>query len=100
MVWLRVQRSGRTSMRATTRSFPASVNVTPFNSANGIFIELTFSSGVMIGNPPILLQASYAGLTRVSINLRQNIFEMMDCWERRQVYVVCARQTTMPGNDV
>src|SRR5258708_19778080 len=23
----------------------------------------------------------------------------MDCRERRQVYVVCARQTTMPGND-
>src|SRR5712691_12728001 len=38
-------------MRATTRSFPASVNVTPFNSAKGIFIELTFSSGVMIGCP-------------------------------------------------
>jgi hypothetical protein len=30
---------------------PASVNVTPFNSAKGIFIELTFSSGVMIGCP-------------------------------------------------
>src|ERR1700760_2150172 len=23
----------------------------------------------------------------------------MDCRERRQVYVVCARQTTIPGND-
>jgi len=29
------------------------VNVTPFNSANGIFIELTFSSGVISSNPPI-----------------------------------------------
>jgi hypothetical protein len=40
-------------MRATTRSFPASVNITPFNSAKGIFIELTFSSGVMIGDPSV-----------------------------------------------
>jgi hypothetical protein len=24
---------------------------------------------------------------------------MMDCRERRQVYVVCASQTTLPGND-
>src|ERR1700736_5104773 len=51
MIWPRVHRSGRTSIRATTRSFPASVNVTPFNSAKGIFIELTFSSGVMTGDP-------------------------------------------------
>src|SRR5882757_6286477 len=51
MVWLRVQRSGRTSIRATTRSLSASVKVTPFNSAKGIFIELTFSSGVIIGGP-------------------------------------------------
>src|ERR1700730_17081467 len=64
MVCPRVQRSGRTSIRATTRSFPASVNVTPFNSAKGIFIELTFSSGVMIGSPPVFLQLSYAGLTK------------------------------------
>jgi hypothetical protein len=33
----------------------------------------------MIGNSPIRLQMSYAGLTRVSINLHQNAFEMMDC---------------------
>src|ERR1700716_299522 len=55
MVFPRVHRSGRTSIRATTRSLSASVNVTPFNSAKGIFIELTFSSGVMIGIPPVSL---------------------------------------------
>ena len=48
MVWLAVQRSARTAIRATTRSSSAAVNVTPFNSANGIFIKLIFSSGVMI----------------------------------------------------
>src|SRR3984885_7383793 len=53
IVWLSVQRSGRTSIRAPTRSLSASVNVTPFNSAKGIFIEWIFSSGVMIGNPYI-----------------------------------------------
>jgi hypothetical protein len=29
------------------------VNVTPFNSANGIFIEFTFSSGVIVGDPSV-----------------------------------------------
>ena len=42
-----VQRSGRTIIRATTRSLSASTNVTPFSSANGIFIDWIFSSGVM-----------------------------------------------------
>src|SRR5262245_60786908 len=50
MVWCRVQRSGRTTIFATTRSLSASVNVTPFSSAKGIFIELIFSSGVI--SPP------------------------------------------------
>src|SRR6201996_6879469 len=50
MLFLTVQRSGRTSIFATTRSLSASTNVTPFNSANGIFIARIFSSGVMI--PP------------------------------------------------
>src|ERR1700682_492045 len=31
--------------------------------------------------------------------LRKSPAKWMDCRERRQVYVVCARQTTMPGND-
>src|ERR1700755_348461 len=61
MVWCSVQRSGRTSIRATTRSFSASVKVTPFNSANGIFIDVIFSSGVMVGSPPVYAQLSYAG---------------------------------------
>src|SRR3981189_1772386 len=86
MVWLRVQRSGRTSIRATTRSLSASVNVTPFNSANGIFIEFTFSSGVIVGDPPFF-QSSYAAVARVSIELRQKVCEMMDCGVK-------------PGNDV
>jgi hypothetical protein len=43
-----VQRSGRTSIRATTRSFSTSVNFTPFNSANGIVIALTLSSSDMV----------------------------------------------------
>jgi hypothetical protein len=29
------------------------MNVTPFNSANGIFSDLIFSSGVMLGNSPV-----------------------------------------------
>src|SRR5216683_2937116 len=29
----------------------------------------------------------------------KRLAKRMDCRERRQVYVVCARQTTMPGND-
>src|SRR5260370_19903552 len=37
---------------------------------------------------------SCAGLSRASI-----LFVKMDCRERRQVYVLCARQTTLPGND-
>jgi hypothetical protein len=78
-----VQRSGRTSIRATTRSLSASVKVTPFNSANGILIEFTFSSGVMSGNPPVYFQSSYAGLTRVSIDLRQGVSERMDCRVKR-----------------
>jgi hypothetical protein len=48
MTWLSVQRSGLTCMRATTRSLSASVKVTPFNSAKGIFIDRIFSSGVMV----------------------------------------------------
>src|SRR5262249_35118716 len=40
---------------ATTRSLSASVKVTPFSSANGIFIDWIFSSGVM--RPPVLLCA-------------------------------------------
>src|SRR5580704_1681844 len=55
MVLLAVQRSGRTVMRATTRSLSASTKVTPFKSAKGIFIERTFSSGVM--DTPGFLQA-------------------------------------------
>src|ERR1700720_4727697 len=47
MAWWSVQRSGRTSIRATTRSLSASTKVIPFNSANGIFIERIFSSGVI-----------------------------------------------------
>src|SRR6202022_2300054 len=73
MVCPRGQRSGRTSIRATTRSFPASVNVTPFNSAKGIFIELTFSSGVMTGSPPVFLQLSYAGLTKPGNDFRGRV---------------------------
>jgi hypothetical protein len=44
---------------------------------------------------------SYAGLTRVPIDPCRKNFQnkKMDCRERRQVYVVCAKQTTMPGND-
>src|SRR5258708_1493504 len=88
MVLPRVQRSGRTSIRATTRSFSASVKVTPFSSAKGIFIEFTRSSGVMIGNPPVFLPGSYADLTRVSIKLRQKHFsKTMD-------------RGVKPGNDV
>jgi hypothetical protein len=34
------------------------VNVTPFSSANGIFIELTFSSGVIVGEPLCYLPSS------------------------------------------
>src|SRR5215469_4194094 len=49
MMLLRVQRSGRTRIRATTRSGSASVKVTPFNSANGIFIDWIFSSAVFCG---------------------------------------------------
>src|SRR6266581_4132599 len=55
MVWKSVQRSGRTSIFATTRSLSASVKVTPFSSANGIFSELIFSSGVM--RPPVVVCA-------------------------------------------
>src|ERR1700679_1446398 len=50
-MWPRVHKSGRTSIRATTRSGSASVKVTPFSSAKGIFIALTFSSGVMSATP-------------------------------------------------
>ena len=39
-----------TGIFATTRSVPASVKVTPFSSANGIFIDWIFSSGVI--RPP------------------------------------------------
>jgi hypothetical protein len=46
------------------------------------------------------MMMSYAGLTRVPINLcKKNFQKTMDCRERRQVYVVCARQTAMSGND-
>src|SRR5216683_6712610 len=53
-MWLRVQRSALTSMRATTRSLSASVKMTPFSSANGSFMDWIFSSGVM--GPLRLLQ--------------------------------------------
>jgi hypothetical protein len=33
------------------------------------------------------------------IDLEKSLAQAMDCRERRQVYVVCARQTTMPVND-
>src|ERR1700712_260199 len=65
MEWCNVQRSGRTSIRATTRSLSASVKVTPFNCANGIGIELSFSSGVM-GRDPLVVPDVCAGMTRVS----------------------------------
>src|SRR5258708_1442091 len=55
-MWLRVQRSGLTSMRATTRSLSASVKMTPFSSANGSFMDWIFSSGVM--RPLRLLHAA------------------------------------------
>src|ERR1700686_5377289 len=74
MVWPSVQRSGRTSIRATTRSLSASVKVTPFRLAKGICIELTFSSGVIWQCSRFLLP-SY------------QFFGMMDCRGK-------------PGNDV
>ena len=40
------------------------------------------------------LHASSHKIARASI-----LFVTMDCRERRQVYVVCARQTTLPGHD-
>src|ERR1700759_3358330 len=48
MVLCWVQRSGRTSILATTRSFSASMKTTPFNSAKGIFLDCSNSSGVMV----------------------------------------------------
>src|SRR6201994_4788159 len=57
MVLLAGQRSGRPVIRATTRSLSASTKVTPFRSANGIFIERIFSSGVM-GTPGFLHASS------------------------------------------
>src|SRR6478735_8312396 len=55
MVLRNVQRSGRTTILATTRSLSASMNVTPFNSAKGIFIPRIFSSSDI--DPPGLLFA-------------------------------------------
>jgi hypothetical protein len=50
--------------------------------------------------PCDLDDGGYAGLTRVPIDFhKKNFQKKMDCRQRRQVYVVCARQTTMPGND-
>src|SRR5712664_3944320 len=49
--------------------------------------------------------SSCPDLIRASIVLRKSLVGKgfwprgMDCRERRQVYAVCARQTTMPGND-
>src|SRR5450432_3098402 len=54
MMWWRVQRSGRTSIRATTRSFSASRKVTPLSPANGSFIDWIFSSGVIECPSPLL----------------------------------------------
>ena len=39
------------------------------------------------------------GLDPLIHHLHESLSNKMDCRERRQVYVVCARQTTMPGND-
>src|ERR1700759_151728 len=67
MVLLAVQRSGRTVMRATTRSLSASTKVTPFKSAKGIFIERTFSSSVM-GTPGFLQAISQSAGWNVRVN--------------------------------
>jgi hypothetical protein len=47
--------------------------------AKGICIELIFSSGVMIGDPPVYFRSSYAGLTRISIVL---IFQVMNAFSQ------------------
>jgi hypothetical protein len=52
------------------------MNVTPFNSANGIFIDWIFSSGVI--GPPVFLQLVIRGLDP-RIHLSKLCFEMMDC---------------------
>jgi hypothetical protein len=61
-----VQRSGRTGILATTRSLSASVKVTPFNSAKGIFIDWIFSSGVM--HPPVFLSSNFLGEWLAEVN--------------------------------
>src|SRR6202451_1326267 len=88
IVWLSVQRSGRTSIRATTRSVSASVKVTPFNSANGIFIDWIFSSGV---------------ITKCSMYFRSPCKSLIGVQQNSsggRVYALDAKWTTMPGRDL
>src|SRR6516165_306064 len=77
MMWLRVQRSGLTCIRATTRSLSASTKVTPLSSAKGIFIDWIFSSGVMIAGPLPFLACLQAWIARVSQAMTSEVMEML-----------------------
>src|SRR6266480_4157150 len=53
----------------------------------------------VIDDRRVLLAPSWPGSSRPSTSFVPRCFKDVDARERRQVYVVCARQTTMPGHD-
>jgi hypothetical protein len=60
------------------------VNATPFNSANGIFIELILSSGVMVGISPRLYRSRHSGFASsmhpgTTVISPSNVLEAITC---------------------
>src|SRR6266446_3053740 len=53
----------------------------------------------VIDDRRVLLASSWPGSSRPPTSFVPRCFKDVDARERRQVYVVCARQTTIPGHD-